>query len=214
MRRALVVLGGTAPSPAFLRRMAQESDFVLCADSGLDACLRAQLRPDAVIGDFDSASPAAVAYMEREALPHIVYPAIKDDTDGMACARFLLEKRPGEVVFVGAGGGRIDHWMANFQLLVYLEKNGVPARAEQEDMTAWAVRDRLTVQGEPGQLLSVLQMTEELNLSLSGLFYPLDHHEVEFGHPLGVSNVLTEPQAHIAVHKGWALVLHFHPHPA
>ena len=83
MRRALVVLGGTAPSPAFLRRMAQESDFVLCADSGLDACLRAQLRPDAVIGDFDSASPAAVAYMEREALPHIVYPAIKDDTDAI-----------------------------------------------------------------------------------------------------------------------------------
>ena len=28
---------------------------------------------------------------------------------------------------------------------------------------------------------------------------------------LGVSNVLTEPEAQIAVHKGWALVLHFHP---
>ena len=78
-------------------------------------------------------------------------------------------------------------------------------------MTAWAVHDRLTVRGTPGQLLSVLQMTEELQLSLSGLFYPLDHCDVEFGHPLGVSNVLTEPAAQIAVHKGWALVLHFHP---
>lgn len=37
-------------------------------------------------------------------------------------------------------------------------------------------------------------MTEELQLSLSGLFYPLDHCDVEFGHPLGVSNVLTEPR--------------------
>ena len=89
--------------------------------------------------------------------------------------------------------------------------NGIRARAEQEDMTAWAVHDRLTVRGTPGQLLSVLQMTEELQLSLSGLFYPLDHCDVEFGHPLGVSNVLTEPEAQIAVHKGWALVLHFHP---
>lgn len=101
--------------------------------------------------------------------------------------------------------------MANFQLLIYLEKNGIRARAEQEDMTAWAVHDRLTVRGTPGQLLSVLQMTEELQLSLSGLFYPLDHCDVEFGHPLGVSNVLTEPEAHVVVHKGWALVLHFHP---
>lgn len=211
MRRALVVLGGCAPGAAFLRKMAAESDFLLCADSGLDAAIAAGVRPDAVIGDFDSARPESIAYMERENLPHIVYPAIKDDTDGMACARYLLKRRPEEVVFVGAGGGRIDHWMANFQLLIYLEKNGIRARAEQEDMTAWAVHDRLTVRGTPGQLLSVLQMTEELQLSLSGLFYPLDHCDVEFGHPLGVSNVLTEPEAQIAVHKGWALVLHFHP---
>lgn len=211
MRRALVVLGGCAPGAAFLRKMAAESDFLLCADSGLDAAIAADVRPDAVIGDFDSARPESIAYMERENLPHIVYPAIKDDTDGMACARYLLERRPEEVVFVGAGGGRIDHWMANFQLLIYLEKNGIRARAEQEDMTAWAVHDRLTVRGTPGQLLSVLQMTEELQLSLSGLFYPLDHCDVEFGHPLGVSNVLTEPAAQIVVHKGWALVLHFHP---
>ena len=45
---------------------------------------------------------------------------------------YLLERRPEEVVFVGAGGGRIDHWMANFQLLIYLEKNGIRARAEQK----------------------------------------------------------------------------------
>ncbi|MGI5884408.1 MAG: thiamine diphosphokinase [Candidatus Spyradocola sp.] len=210
MRRALVVLGGSAPSPTFFHKMAQTCDFLLCADSGLDAAIDAGIRPDAVIGDFDSAKPASVAYMERENIPHIVYPAIKDDTDGMACARYLLERRPEEVVFLGAGGGRIDHWLANFQLLIYLEKNGIPARAEQEDCTAWAVHDRLTVHGTPGELLSVLQMTEELQLSLSGLFYPLDHRDVEFGHPLGVSNVLTEPEAHVLVHKGWALVLHFH----
>ena len=109
MRRALVVLGGCAPGAAFLRKMAAESDFLLCADSGLDAAIAADVRPDAVIGDFDSARPESIAYMERENLPHIVYPAIKDDTDGMACARYLLERRPEEVVFVGAGGGRIDH---------------------------------------------------------------------------------------------------------
>ena len=138
---------GVTNQEAFLRKMAAESDFLLCADSGLDAAIAAGVRPDAVIGDFDSARPESIAYMERENLPHIVYPAIKDDTDGMACARYLLEHRPEEVVFVGAGGGRIDHWMANFQLLIYLEKNGIRARAEQEDMTAWAVHDRLTVRG-------------------------------------------------------------------
>ena len=51
MRRALVVLGGCAPGAAFLRKMAAESDFLLCADSGLDAAIAADVRPDAVIGD-------------------------------------------------------------------------------------------------------------------------------------------------------------------
>ena len=72
MRRALVVLGGCAPGAAFLRKMAAESDFLLCADSGLDAAIAAGVRPDAVIGDFDPPSPESIADMERENLPHIV----------------------------------------------------------------------------------------------------------------------------------------------
>ena len=208
--KALIVLGGDAPGVGLLKACAAEADFSIAADRGLEAFDAAGIEPDMLIGDMDSVSPQVLARYESR-LSADRLNCIKDDTDGMACARYLLERRPEEVVFVGAGGGRIDHWMANFQLLIYLEKNGIRARAEQEDMTAWAVHDRLTVRGTPGQLLSVLQMTEELQLSLSGLFYPLDHCDVEFGHPLGVSNVLTEPEAQIVVHKGWALVLHFHP---
>lgn len=209
MNRALIVLGGQAPSPDFLRKVAAECDYVLCADSGLDAALEAGIAIDAAIGDFDSAKPTSVEWMKRQGIPHIVYPTIKDDTDGMACSRYILEKKPTQVVFCGAGGGRIDHYLANFQLLVFLQKHGVDACIRQEDMTAWAVDGRRVVSGTPGDLLSVLQMTADLQLSLSGLFYPLDHYDVELGVPIGVSNVLTEPQAIITVHRGWALVVHY-----
>lgn len=209
MNRALIVLGGEAPTTQFLRELALRSDYVLCADSGLDAAFDAQIHIDGVIGDFDSAKPTSVAEMNRLNIPHIVYPAIKDDTDGMACARFIIEKKPQQVVLVGATGGRIDHYLANFQLLVYLKKHGIDAQIVQENMTAWAVNDELVVQGTPGDLLSVLQMTEQLCVSLTGLFYPLDHYEVEFGHPIGVSNVMTKATATVTVHKGWALVIHY-----
>ena len=95
--------------------------------------------------------------------------------------RFVLDNDVKEVVLTGASGGRIDHYLANFQLLVYLEKYGVRACIEEENMTAWAVHDReQTVVGHTDDLLSVLQMTEELQLSESGVFYPLDHYDVEF----------------------------------
>lgn len=214
MNRALIVLGGQRPARELLCQLAEETDYVLCADRGLDAALEAGIRIDGAIGDFDSAKPTSVAEMNRRDIPHIVYPAIKDDTDGMACVRFVLDNDVKEVVLTGASGGRIDHYLANFQLLVYLEKHGVRACIEEENMTAWAVHDReQTVVGHMDDLLSVLQMTEELQLSESGVFYPLDHYDVEFGYPIGVSNVMTAKESVITVHKGWALIIHYKNKP-
>lgn len=209
MNRALIVLGGEAPGAAFLRELSASCDYVLCADHGLDAALAAGIRIDGVIGDFDSAKPTSVDYMKAQHIPHIVYPSIKDDTDGMACVRFILEKKPTEVVLTGASGGRFDHYLANFQLLMYLEKHGVHACISEESMTGWAVNGEKTIVGTPGDLLSVLQLSDRLIVSETGLFYPLDHHEFELGYPLGVSNVLTERVANVTVHEGWAIVLHY-----
>lgn len=209
MNRALIVLGGEAPERTFLRKLAATCDFVLCADSGLDAALMADIRIDGVIGDFDSAKPTSVEYMNTHEIPHIVYPSIKDDTDGMACVRFIIEKKPTEVVLTGASGGRFDHHLANFQLLIYLEKQGVHACIAEEAMTGWAVNRKKTIVGNVGDLLSVLQISDRLCVSEEGVFYPLDHHDFELGYPLGVSNVLTEREACVTVHEGWALVLHY-----
>ena len=63
MRRALVVLGGCAPGAAFLRKMAAESDFLLCADSGLDAAIAAGVGTG-VFESYEAASSKAVAVRE------------------------------------------------------------------------------------------------------------------------------------------------------
>ena len=210
MNRALIILGGDKPEPQFLRKLAESCDYVLCADSGMDAAIAADIRMDGVIGDFDSAKQASVDYMLKKGIPHIVYPAIKDDTDGMACVRHILAMQPQEVILTGASGGRFDHYLANFHLLVHLKKHGVAAKIEESDFEAWAVDDEITVRGNERDLLSVLQLTETLVVSESGVFYPLDRHAFEFGYPLGVSNVMTQLQATVTVHEGWALVIHYH----
>lgn len=210
MKRALILLGGDKPEPRFLHDLASTCDYVLCADSGLDAAIAADIHVDGVIGDFDSAEKSSVDYMLRKNIPHIVYPAIKDDTDGMACVRHVLAQKPNEVVLAGASGGRLDHYLGNVQLLVYLKKRGIQAKIEETEFEAWAVNGEHTVVGNKNDLLSVLQLTENLVVSESGVFYPLDHHAFEFGYPLGVSNVMTQEEAVIHVHEGWALVLHYH----
>jgi len=210
VNRALILLGGDKPEPQFLQRLAKTCDYILCADSGLDAAIAADIRVDGVIGDFDSAKQASVDYMLAKNIPHIVYPAIKDDTDGMACVRHVLAQNPQEIILTGASGGRFDHYLANFHLLAYIKKHGVCAKMEEVDFEAWAVNGDQTICGKVNDLLSVLQLTETLVVSESGVFYPLDHHAFEFGYPLGVSNVMIKEQAAITVHEGWALVIHYH----
>ena len=212
MKRFLIVLGGDAPEGKFLRDAAAQCDYVLCADKGLEAAFAAGIHVDEALGDFDSASPETVAEMRRRGIPNIVYPSVKDDTDGMAATRIAVEKGAKEVWFLGACGGRIDHYVAGFQLLVFCEKHGVKAQIIEPDMEIFAVNGEKVVQGKTGELLSVIQMTENCVVSESGVFYPLDRYPMEWGVPLGVSNVLTKDSATITVHYGWALIVHyFHP---
>ena len=54
----LLVVGGRAPEAAWLREAAKGRE-VWAVDHGLDACLAAGIRPQRLIGDGDSAAPAA-----------------------------------------------------------------------------------------------------------------------------------------------------------
>ena len=60
----------------------------------------------------------------------------------MACVRHILAEKPTEVVLTGAAGGRFDHYMANFHLLVYLKKHGVQAKMAEKDFEAWLERKK------------------------------------------------------------------------
>ena len=212
MKRTLIVLGGDKPKAKFLQELAAKCDYTICADKGLEAAFEAGISVDEALGDFDSASPETVAEMRRRGIPNTVYPSVKDDTDGMAATRIAVQKGAEEVWFAGACGGRIDHYVAGFQLLIFCEKHGVKAKIAEEDMEIFAVQGEKRICGKKGELLSVIQMSEDCEVSESGVFYPLDHHKMEWGVPLGVSNVLTEDIATITVHRGWALLIHyFHP---
>lgn len=89
----------------------------LCAPRGFHCSLRCglpatperlDLRPDLIVGDFDSA-PRPKAEHETIVLPHV-----KDDTDTQYAARWLLEHGYDEITLLGAlGGARLEHTLAN-----------------------------------------------------------------------------------------------------
>ncbi|MCL2030840.1 MAG: thiamine diphosphokinase, partial [Oscillospiraceae bacterium] len=97
-------LYGPVPAPA-------AGDFVIAADGGYSHLRRLGIRPDLVIGDFDSLP-------EKPEHPHRVELAReKDDTDMLQAVKYGLERGFRLFQLYGGTGGRVGPTLANLQRL-------------------------------------------------------------------------------------------------
>lgn len=83
MSRRAVILSAVPVSTA-LCRYVQPGDFVVACDAGYHNAERLDLRPDLIVGDFDSA-PQPKTEHETIVLPHV-----KDDTDTQYAGKLQL----------------------------------------------------------------------------------------------------------------------------
>jgi len=73
----------------FYRSMAERSDFVICADGGINTAKAAGIPVDLVVGDMDSAESEILSGIAPERL--IKYPSEKDRTDGWLALQKAIE---------------------------------------------------------------------------------------------------------------------------
>ena len=67
-RKHVLILSGGRIDPEFARDYLKDKhyDLIISADSGIDFCRQAELMPDVILVDFDSASPQAMAFYKGE----------------------------------------------------------------------------------------------------------------------------------------------------
>ena len=116
MKRCFIYAAGTFYG---LREPPREGDLQIAADAGLHLCERLGVRPDVVLGDFDSMD------VRQAPADCIRVPVENDDTDTMLAVKTGLERGETEFhIYGGMGGRRTDHTIANFQALLYLARRG------------------------------------------------------------------------------------------
>ena len=177
-------------------------DYILAADGGLRHLEKAGLKPNGIIGDFDS-----LGYVPEGAE---VFPVEKDDTDAMLAARKGLELGFQEFWFYGSlDGPRLDHTVANFQTLQYLADHGATGYLIGNDYMVTVIRDgKITFPAGFEGIVSVFCMgADAAGVSIKGLYYELENGTLTAGFPLGVSNHFTGVEATVEVKKGSLLVL-------
>lgn len=196
----IVGAGTIAPD---LQLTPQPDDLLIAADGGLPAMERMGLSPHLVIGDFDS-----LGHVPSN--PNtVVLPVEKDITDMHAAIQLGLERGYTRFVLYGGTGGRMDHTLANLQLLDGLARQNCRAFLIGDGTAATAVHnDALDFPAHMSGYLSVFCSgpTAE-GVSLSGLKYELSNARLAPDFPLGVSNEFTGQPAHIEAVCGTLLVL-------
>ena len=177
-------------------------DYILAADGGLRHLENLNLKPNGVLGDFDS-----LGYVPAGAQ---VFPVEKDDTDSMLAARKGLELGFREFLFYGSlDGPRLDHTVANFQTLQFLADRGAAAYLAGKKYLVTVIKnERLRFPSGAAGIVSVFCLgADAAGVKLAGLRYPLDNGILTAGFPLGVSNHFTGCPAEIAVARGSLLVM-------
>ena len=205
---AVVVAGGPAPDPSSALAVPLGAR-VIAADEGLEHALALGLEVAVAVGDFDSASPEALAAAEARGVRIERYPAEKDATDlelALDLAVTLGARRV--LVIAGDGAGRLDHLLAALLLLGSQRYDDVQVDAFVGTTRVHVVRGEREITGAPGETLSLLALHGPAEgVRTQGLAYPLRGETLEPGSSRGVSNVFVSDLARVTLERGVLLAI-------
>lgn len=196
----------------------KEYDTVVCADSGLNTAYRLGMPVHYFMGDFDSVSPEILkAYREgkvegSEHCEWVRYPKEKDYVDTQLVLEWILEKGADEITFLGATGGRLDHFLANVNILMLALKQKVPAYIVDSRNRIRLTDSTLSIERQDmyGKYLSLLPLTSTVTgVTLRGLKYLIEDYTLEVGIARAISNEMdeTSDKAEILLRTGVLIVV-------
>lgn len=106
-------------------------------------------------------------------------------------------------------GGRIDHTIANIQILAYLSPNSMQGFLFGKDSVITAITNRkVSFDKVPSGYISIFSYTPKSEgVYLQGLKYELENAVLTNTFPLGVSNEFIGKESSIAVDNGMLLIV-------
>lgn len=181
-----------------------KEDYIIAADGGYKYVEEHGIVPDMILGDFDSLG------FVPEGENVIVHKPEKDDTDTMLAVREGIKLGYSEFVFFGAlGGGRLDHTIANLQVLIYLSKRGMKGKIVDKNVEITAVTNgRISLPYREKGIFSVFTFDERAEgVTIKNAKYEIEDVTVTNDVPLGISNEFVGNEPLISVANGTLIIL-------
>lgn len=204
MKKRCVIVGG-ANIKNFTRicKQLKNEDFYIFCDSGLTHLDALGVKPDLIVGDFDS-HPNPHLDVET-----IVLPCEKDDTDTVFAVKEAVCRGYREFLLLGVVGDRLDHSLGNISILYYLDSLGLHGTIMDDYSHIQLVSQEPVCVEDSYCFFSLLNLSGTAKgITIENAKYPLDNAEITCEYQYGVSNeVLPGNVAKITVREGKLLLI-------
>lgn len=192
-----MVAAGDAPSEVLFRSRAKDTDLLIAVDNGLEIFRQYGMKPDIIVGDMDSVSEKLLEVYKEKAMI-IKAPVEKNETDSALAIDEAAKRGAVRIFFLGAIGGRMDHFLSNLMLLKYAYNHNIFLTMEDDKQEISLHNGTFEIIGKKGQTISILPMNRQAEVTAEGLYYPLQKLLLTNEHPRGVSNIFMGKSAKIS----------------
>ena len=167
-----------------------------------------------IVGDFDTISAEILKKYQMDA--HIrchSFNPEKDYTDtdiALKLAQRMIGAAggTGSILILGGTGTRLDHTLANIQMLIGPMRQGIECMIADSHNCVRMIQKEAVVRKPFGKYISLIPVTECLKgVDLEGFKYPLRDRTVYLGESLCVSNELAGAEGKIRIREGIALLI-------
>lgn len=179
----------------------EKCDFIIACDRGYQYCIDNDIKPDLLIGDFDSYKGDI-----DEDIEVIRLPVIKDDTDTMHAYREIVKRGFDQVYLYCALGKRFDHTYANIQCAIFGARHGIRTLFMNEDDLIIVTDDAKTIlKRKNGYQFSLFAADRINDLSILGGKYEVHGISLKNDFPLGQSNEWLSDE--VVINKGKGILI-------
>ena len=222
MKRCVIVGGAPIENYDRIKGYLRDDDFIIYCDCGLKHKERLEVKPDLIVGDFDSYEKSKLGGIsinmenatatDEDSSEVIELCPVKDDTDTSHAVTVALERGFEDFLLVGMTGRRMDHTLGNVYILHRLDELNKKALMV-DDYSEMSIVNRETVSIDDSMpFFSLINITGKASgITIKNAKYPLENSEiVQIHNDLGVSNeVLPGMMASISVKEGKLLLIRY-----
>lgn len=209
MVKTIIISGGNI-NKEFIKNEILKNNYenIIAVDKGLEILDICNIKPNYIIGDFDSLNENILEkYINDNSIKITKLNPEKDYTDTHMALKLAIELKSTEITIIGAIGSRIDHTLANIHILKEPLEKEIKCNILNENNNITLINKNTVIENTYPYISLIPLTTTVEGVTLKGFKYTLNNATMKIGESIGVSNEQIEEDGIIEMKKGILIVI-------